>query len=146
MDSAVLDALRGSIRKWQAIVDGIGSDGGASNCPLCQLFHPSVVGAHDPAKVTNETCCNGCPVKERTGEPLCRATPYEKYIEAITAAEMDDAAEAELAFLKTLLPIKGIDGERVSHLSDPNDRMARLEAGRPMSPGSRTVNEDGWGD
>ena len=32
-------ALRGSIKKWEAIVSGEGCDDADANCPLCLLYH-----------------------------------------------------------------------------------------------------------
>ncbi len=64
MKPETLEALRGSIAKWQAIVDSVdASDQGAHNCPLCDLFF-----------CAGE--CEGCPVSEFTGISGCGMTPY----------------------------------------------------------------------
>jgi hypothetical protein len=68
MTPEAAEALEGSIKKWRAIVDGTGKDGGATNCPLCQLFEPN-----------GENACHGCPVEEATGLAGCRGTPYEEW-------------------------------------------------------------------
>ncbi len=97
MDAATLAALRGSIAKWRAIADGTGTDLGPNNCPLCQAF------------LKND--CEGCPVSARTRATGCADTPYDYYVQAEDDHDdslMADAAEAELAFLVSLLP----DGER----------------------------------
>lgn len=80
-------ALRGSIRKWQKIVNGTGDDEGADNCPCCQTFDPS---GYFP--------CKGCPIKEFTGISGCNKTPYDLYedIESIQSAIV------ELNFLKAV--------------------------------------------
>lgn len=60
-----MEALDGSILKWEKIVDGTGIDDGRDNCPLCQLFW--------------EDDCNGCPVEENTGMTNCIGTPYDNW-------------------------------------------------------------------
>lgn len=100
MDERTLEALKGSIAKWQAIVDGVGRDLGGDNCPLCQI--------HDAE-------CNGCPVAEKVGDTHCNGTPYYSFQNARKETNSNGtgylhtqssrrAAEAELRFLKSLLP------------------------------------------
>lgn len=60
------EALRGSIRKWEKIVDGTGFDYGGNNCHLCQLY------------ATRALDCLGCPVRAETGKSGCFGTPYYK--------------------------------------------------------------------
>lgn len=88
MDKRTLKALKGSIKKWEKIVDGTGTDKGPDNCPLCKLFFDS-------------TDCLGCPVNNATGKTGCRGTPYDDYS---LAADKHVPALAELDFLKSLLP------------------------------------------
>lgn len=96
MDNKTLGALKGSIKKWQDIVDGIGVDKSASNCPLCLLFI--------------DDDCNGCPVMRRTGATYCEETPYYDarltigYAQLVKTDVQRAAAQAELDFLKSLLP------------------------------------------
>jgi len=45
VDAKALEALKGSIKKWERIVEGTGVDEGADNCPLCELFWHKVVRA-----------------------------------------------------------------------------------------------------
>src|SRR5947209_6256825 len=52
MEAATLQALKGSIAKWEKIVAGTGADGGRADCPLCSLFY--------------EYDCAGCPVAAST--------------------------------------------------------------------------------
>lgn len=87
MTPETLTALRGSIAKWEAIVNGTGQDKGTKNCPLCQMFF----------NVTGN--CDGCPVKESSGQSGCDGTPYDHY-----DRDMPEIAEEELEFLKSLLP------------------------------------------
>jgi hypothetical protein len=102
MDAETLKALRGSIAKWQAIVDGTGKDLGAENCPLCWKFNKWYVYG------TSAGDCDGCPVKERTGENGCRSSPHEEWEDMdegdASAKERNYVAKAELDFLKSLLP------------------------------------------
>ncbi len=120
MDERTLEALKGSIAKWEAIVAGTDADRGTANCPLCKLFA-------DTASIGD--ACNGCPVKEKTGERGCNGTPYERWTDATKDLEgkwvpairrevprkgskghasAKRAAQAELDFLRSLLP----EGER----------------------------------
>lgn len=73
-----------SIEKWQDIVDGKGEDQSSLNCALCET---TPIDAEDE--------CNGCIVKETTGEPNCLGTPYHDHAD-------EDWAKRELEFLKYL--------------------------------------------
>lgn len=89
MSSETLEALLGSIAKWRGIVAGTMKDEGQDNCPLCQTFYRGD--------------CDGCPVKEHTGEELCQGTPYMDYTEERRYPV--EVAQAELDFLISLLPM-----------------------------------------
>lgn len=108
MTPATLTALRGSIAKWQAIVDGHGVDQSCDNCPLCALFW-------------DRSSCAGCPVSAKSGEHGCSNTPYEAWSDAeddlgisgepinsiddpAAREKLRAAAQAELDFLISLLP------------------------------------------
>ncbi len=104
MDADTLAALRGSIAKWEGIINGTEVDKGVINCPLCQMF------------VMPTDYCEGCPVYAVTSRQGCRKTPYDHW-HAVNpwpqqhidwrAAETEDhivAAKAERDFLKSLLP------------------------------------------
>ena len=104
MDAETLKALKGSIVKWQAIVEGTGVDRGPDNCPLCQKFNKFHLGEVGPATLN---MCDGCPVATRTGVHGCRETPYvtfEEHEDDGNEEGMEDAAKRELAFLISLLP------------------------------------------
>jgi hypothetical protein len=110
-DERTITALKGSIEKWQAIVNGTGHDDGVVNCPLCQAFKYK---------------CVGCPVFNKTGSRYCSGTPYNdwsdydpseeelleltpeqreaKSLDKVFNAESKRLAQAELDFLKSLLP------------------------------------------
>ena len=99
MNPETLKALRGSIKKWRAIVAGTEDDFGMS-CELCKRFCARW-GWICEIPSTGERC----PVYERTGVPGCEETPYDQWrVTAIDTPESDDAAKAELAFLISLLP------------------------------------------
>lgn len=103
MNAKALNGLKGSIKKWKAIVNKTGVDKGASNCPLCQLY-----AAYE---------CEGCPIFEKTDMLGCDATPYDEwrgytdsyakrgYIKVIDDVSLK-LAQVELEFLKSLLPKK----------------------------------------
>lgn len=100
MDAETLEALKGSIAKWEAIVAGTGTDEGPGNCPLCQMF-------------IDNFKCSGCPVAQAVNDHGCGSTPYDLYSQADEEWELDEAersanmaaaAKAELDFLKSLLP------------------------------------------
>ncbi len=63
-------ALKGSIKKWEKIVNGTGWDEGTTNCPLCRLYH---------IKYVRTIGCTGCPIKTVTGEKYCNNTPLDLY-------------------------------------------------------------------
>ncbi len=102
-----LEALKGSIRKWNRIYCKGGVDIGAGNCPLCRLF---------PG-----TSCGNCPVHLFSGTG-CVNTPYEKWANHHMAAHggkepfrvvgkcrsCKKHSKAERDFLASLLP----DGEK----------------------------------
>jgi hypothetical protein len=99
MDAKTLFALRGSIRKWEKIVAGKGTDRGADNCPLCLL---------------TDNSCTGCPVNKITKNG-CSPTPFAKWdshqiiehptyaINKVRCPECKRLAKAELSFLRGLL-------------------------------------------
>lgn len=109
MDAETLEALRGSIAKWEGIVAGTMKDECSSNCPLCQKFNFS----ENPGMLRKDSC-RGCPVMARTGHQFCDDSPYERYADMAEAIEDGDedyseeemrrVAQEELDFLKSLLP------------------------------------------
>lgn len=104
MDAETLVALRGSIAKWEGIVKGTEVDRGVNNCPLCQKF------------TVPTDSCDGCPVNDATNDMGCCLSPYDEWHRvnpwtdetpdrrAATTDEHRAAAQAEVDFLKSLLP------------------------------------------
>jgi len=101
MNKKTLNALKGSIRKWEKIVSGTGVDNGKDNCPLCEL---SLV-------------CEDCPVFKKTGLEGCEGTPYDAWVNHQRKVHNkhrwriledglpeDGLKVLELKFLKSLLP------------------------------------------
>jgi hypothetical protein len=115
MDRNALRALKASIKAWEgkkrrADPDKVST--GVDACPLCDVFY-------GPAG----SRCQGCPIKERTGLIFCDGSPYEAAHKAYAAwhkaamewglkpprtqwskHEWRKAAQAEIDFLKSLLP------------------------------------------
>ena len=102
MDNKTLEALKGSIEKWEKIVDGSGVDRLNANCPLCALFINHI--------------CRGCPVRDKSKDSGCRNTPYQAWSEhqngehdrytdrKVLCSTCEPLAKTELEFLKALLP------------------------------------------
>ena len=110
MDNETLDALKGSIEKWEKIVASTEADDrGRLNCDLCRKF---IFGTKGP--------CSGCPVAEAIGASGCEFTPYIDWLIHQREHEKKDdlldyhrregceeclrLATAERDFLKSLLP------------------------------------------
>jgi len=106
MDAETLEALKGSIAKWEGIVAGTQTDEGPQNCPLCIRFDP--LGGNG---------CRGCPVFAYTGQKGCSGTPYDHFTdidedtdrfesqEEYASAKLS-IAQQEVDFLKSLLPVQ----------------------------------------
>ena len=107
MDNETLKALKRSIKKWEKIVDGSGSDRGWTNCPLCDLFFHKE--------------CDGCAINAHTKSRGCENTPYEEWVDhqgcrhsrkylycyegyKVRCRTCKKIATAEVSFLKSLLP------------------------------------------
>ena len=86
-------ALRGSIRKWQKIVNGTGMDESYENCPCCKIWNKDGKGD-----------CIGCPIWMFTGVGGCEHTPYDIYIGFEINADVRQLEKnmAELNFLKAV--------------------------------------------
>jgi len=99
------NALKKSIKKWEAIVDGTEADNGSDNCELCQKYV-----AADFNNIKND--CKSCPVFLTVGVKYCRDTPYPEWAKYIFMksskgkvfdAESKRLAQAELDFLRGIL-------------------------------------------
>lgn len=101
-------ALQESIEKWEAnaTAEKVSDlSWGSSECPLCRI-HNNVV--------TRKERCDGCPIKQSTGQKFCVFTPYEPLEVLIdqasycnedepVTAEMKDLICQEIDFLKSLV-------------------------------------------
>jgi hypothetical protein len=113
MDERTLKALRASIKHWEenaAATHWSEADVAGTSCALCDEFYdwPS----------DDYPCCGGCPVAEKTGYAGCNGSPYYSASFAFyrwphrhnegqgeaAAKEFRRAAQAELDFLRSLLP------------------------------------------
>lgn len=97
-----MEALEKSIQHWKKNVEAEDPHDvsvSAGDCALCRIF-------------LRENC-NGCPVKKRTGQNQCRATPYERAHwawetwlnypnDGEAKAAWREAAQIELNFLESL--------------------------------------------
>jgi hypothetical protein len=101
MDERTLEALKGSIRKWERIAHEGGEDLSFDNCPLCKLFFQN-------------SKCEGCPVAAKVESFGCLRTPYSSAWLPATddmptrkadTLEALSAALEEINFLKSLLPV-----------------------------------------
>lgn len=105
MDNTTLEALNESIKHWEENRDAEQHGAvatGIKACALCGLFR--------------EVDCKGCPVENKTKQMGCINTPYYAALEAKDdwewadedesrkAETFRDAAQAEVDFLKSLLP------------------------------------------
>ena len=115
MTNETLRALRGSIAKWQKILDGTGIDRCDLNCPLCEMYG------------TRPECGN-CPVKRRVGTSGCVSTPWEGWSDhhylvhptrgaRVLCPRCKDLAQQELNFLKSLLPKRKKPGRVIALVS-----------------------------
>lgn len=97
-----IEALKGSIKKWEGIVAGTTVDQGIRNCPLCMMFD-----------------CKECPVYMATGQENCNGTPYQEWTKhqdekgegggspegrVVHCPTCRALAGKEVEFLKSLLP------------------------------------------
>lgn len=88
MDEKVLQGLKDAIALWEKRAKG---ESGEGLCPLCLVCNG----------------CDDCPVYKHTGKAGCDDTPFWDYAGAENPEEARRFAQAELDFLRSLLP----DGE-----------------------------------
>ncbi len=88
-------ATLGSIKKWKEIEVGTGTDEGIFNCPLCKMFRKE--------QVSFLTSCGNCPVKVKTGENGCEASPYDAWVNHMEEEhELEDDNEVHCPTCKEL--------------------------------------------
>lgn len=101
MNDPTLAALQDSIAHWERMRDDRAETPEqpiAPDCALCRLFYTSR---------PSPTCCYGCPVYTTTSQQFCRGTPYaeaERAYDDPNEFAWKEAAQAEIDFLKSLLP------------------------------------------
>lgn len=84
-----ITALKGSIRKWEKIVDGSGNDDGCKNCPCCQMW-------------ASNNLCYGCPIAAFSGEESCYNTPYDS-LPPSYREDYQTGAKKELNYIRKVL-------------------------------------------
>ena len=116
MNKRTIKAIQRSITdKWIPIRDDGKIDDGWTDCPLCGMFF----NYDNP-----DESCNGCPVKQKTGNHGCDGTPYEEWVNkhleernkiedkkdsflyewTAHSPEFKKIAQKEIDFLNSLLP------------------------------------------
>jgi hypothetical protein len=118
MDQRTLEALQGSIKKWEAIVAGTGVDHGIHNCPLCALFWLNNCAGCPVAESSNDISCNNTPYKT-AWQPSVDPYGYRSLPFPAVTARQKAAAKEELAFLKSLLPKDLSDTHPIPPSGDP---------------------------
>lgn len=100
-EAKVIEAIKGSIRKWEDIRTGIQVDEGHRNCALCLTFCTAAKHADGSAFRYH---CDKCPVGIFTGKGGCKDTPYTTYVNTLhNTPEEERANIAEIGFLKMIL-------------------------------------------
>lgn len=101
MRISTLSAIQASVAHWermQANWPESAESPDVDECALCQLFYNSTHWDH---------CCYSCPIFNVTGQRFCIGTPYHaaaRAFDGADAAAWQAAAQAEIDFLKSLLP------------------------------------------
>ena len=105
MNDIALAALKESIAHWEDnFADPSKANIAGSACALCALYFKAKTGGN---------ACDGCPIKEFTGQQYCIGTPYtscsdcepsERYVSDEELETFQEAIKAELEFLRSLLP------------------------------------------
>ena len=92
------------LEKWWGVWAQGDVDSGASDCAFCELFYAN--------------CCIDCPIEKHTSQSDCHGTPYIEFANHQSnpfmksqGQERNDLALAELRFLISLCPYKGLADE-----------------------------------
>lgn len=105
MPKKTLTALKQSIAHWERHANGKArkkEEIYAQDCALCKIFYKRI----DDQKI----CCAGCPVRQKTGKPICQGSPWmdARANWRLTMGEQSPAFHAAamkmVNFLKSLLP------------------------------------------
>ena len=106
-----IEAMAGSVSKWQGVRDG-GREEGWEDCPCCQLYNNADYGTGT---------CRDCPISITTGMFGCHDTPYNAWVKFEDEWDEKDTgyallrqekAEAMLTFLEELLASMKEDNEK----------------------------------
>lgn len=97
MDEKTLNALKGSIEKWEQIIAGNDTDEGPFNCPLCYVFRNNR---------DSELMCEGCPIPKFCTNPeyIVWSTYRAASNGFVSSPRSKKLAQNELDYLKSLLP------------------------------------------
>ena len=103
-----ISALKKSVKHWQENFDAdhcLDISIYDEDCPLCSIF-------------ANDDDCKGCPIRDYTGKPDCRKTPwhhvfmtsYENTAD-LPSKKLKNAIKKELTFLENLYKQLIIEGK-----------------------------------
>jgi len=91
-----IELIKGSIKKWESVVEGKVKGADIYNCPLCVEY-----------QVGREYKCVACPIYCKTERKYCKNTPFDAYCDIlykeVGSESTVQAATEELNFLKELL-------------------------------------------
>ena len=136
----VQEACDQAVQKWERVVKyvtdhpdmpGVMAEGGARDCTLCDLFN--IDGAS----------CEGCPIKEFTGQPGCQDTPYDQWIMVRFykgRGELKlERATAELQFIRQIAAMYRQGGR--SDMKPKIDEMTAEALAKSIEKWQRIVKE-----
>jgi hypothetical protein len=104
-----ISALKKSVKHWQENFDAdyyMDISIYAEDCPLCSIF-------------AKDNDCKGCPIRDYTGKPDCRKTPWyqvrtaycDNFLEIRPRKELKNDIKKELTFLENLYKQLIIEGK-----------------------------------
>lgn len=135
-DGEVLNAIDGSIEKWEKIVSRDGANYANVNCPLCQLFEKG--GG-----------CYACPVNKDGKHYDCNNTPYKEFTQTVACGDRvttiteEKLAQAELDFLQQVRTdwLQEKQGNKMVKDTDEKAEAARAELNRANEEAVRIQKE-----
>lgn len=122
-----IQLLKLAVKKWHAVAFKEAEEDAQYDCHLCEAYRGDGLFS---------ILCEGCPIKEKTGQTGCRGTPYESWAghhrkvhDAHTGLfvhcpECKRLAVAELVFLENLLK----EEEKKMGMGDRLETQAEREA------------------
>jgi hypothetical protein len=119
-----ISIMQASVRKWQRIIDGKGSDGGVLDCPPCRLFYMLV--------------CVGCPIAAYSGKKFCKNTPYIPWYRHQMEAHGCMFRKVYCPQCRELaIDMRDYMQAIVKHLTDKRDKKARAATRRAKLAGTQ---------